>query len=80
MPPTCPPSIAPPRSSEELAGGASGGGAPSWKRKARRMVALLLLSAVLALYLDRDFQRQADAALHHWVLGRTRAPEQHGEL
>ncbi len=21
-----------------------------------------------------------DATLHHWVLGRTRSPEQHGEL
>ena len=28
----------------------------------------------------RALQRQADAFLHHWVLGRHTAPEQHGEL
>lgn len=69
------------RSPEELAGGgAAGGGAPAWKRKLRRVVALLLLMGVLAVYLDRDLQRQVDAWLHHWVLGRHAAPEQHGEL
>lgn len=35
---------------------------------------------LLAVYLDRDLQRRLDAALHHWVLGRHTAPEQHGEL
>ncbi|PRW56630.1 GPI transamidase component Gpi16 subunit family isoform 1 [Chlorella sorokiniana] len=71
------------RSPEELAGGgeaAGPGGTPRWKRKARRLVALLLLMGALAVYLDRDLQRQLDGALHHWVLGRTRSPEQHGEL
>lgn len=41
-------------------GGEAGGkgGTPRWKRKARRLVALLLLMAALAVYLDRDLQRQ----------------------
>ncbi len=43
-----------------MGGGEAGGkgGMPRWKRKARRLVALLLLMAALAVYLDRDLQRQ----------------------
>lgn len=51
----------PRRSPEELAGGGEAGGpgcTPRWKRKARRLVALLLLMGALAVYLDRDLQRQ----------------------
>lgn len=72
-PPTC-------RSPEDMAGAGDSGGGAVWKRKARRLVALLVLTGGLAVYLDRDMQRQADAFLRHFVLGRTRAPEQHGEL
>ncbi|KAL4442069.1 hypothetical protein ABPG77_011330 [Micractinium sp. CCAP 211/92] len=69
------------RSSEELAGrGAAAAGVPLWKRKLRRVLALLALAAALAVYLDRDLQRQLDATLHRWVLGRHSAPELHGEL
>lgn len=53
---------------------------PLWKRKLRRVLALLALAAALAVYLDRDLQRQLDATLHRWVLGRHSAPELHGEL
>lgn len=43
-----------------VGGGEAGGkgGMPRWKRKARRLVALLLLMGALAVYLDRDLQRQ----------------------
>ena len=78
-----PPHPTPPcRSPAELAGGsgAAGTGPPLWRRKLRRVVALLLLMGVLAVYLDRDLQRQMDALLHQLVRGRTQAPEQHGEL
>ncbi|KAL4427853.1 hypothetical protein ABPG75_001942 [Micractinium tetrahymenae] len=69
------------RSPEELAGGATAaGGVPAWKRKLRRVAALLVLMAAAAVYLDRDLQRQLDATLHRWVLGRHSAPELHGEL
>lgn len=79
--PTLPCPALPRRSAEELAGrGAAGGGVPLWKRKLRRVLALLALAAALAVYLDRDLQRQLDATLHRWVLGRHSAPELHGEL
>lgn len=78
--PQLPRPAAPRRSAEELAGRGRAGGAPMWKRKLRRLLALAALAAALAVYLDRDLQRQLDAALHRWVLGRHTTPELHGEL
>ncbi|EFN58313.1 hypothetical protein CHLNCDRAFT_142327 [Chlorella variabilis] len=69
------------RSPAELAGqAASEGGAPAWRRKLRRVAALLLPMCVLAVYLDRDLQRQLEGWAHQLVHVRARAPEQHGEL
>lgn len=45
---------------------AATGGAPVWKRKARRLVALLLLMGALAVYLDRDLQRQLVRGAGWW--------------
>jgi phosphatidylinositol glycan class T len=70
------------RSPAQLAGGGDGG-APRWRRKLRRLAVLLVGMGGLAVFLDRDLQRQAEAAWHWWrhvALGRTRAPELHGEL
>ncbi|PSC68107.1 GPI transamidase component PIG-T-like isoform X2 [Micractinium conductrix] len=69
------------RSPAELAGVAStAGGTPRWRRKLRRLAALAVGMAALAIYLDKDLQRRFDAAAHHFALGRTCAPELHGEL